>query len=633
MFTVTRSEHNPLLSPVHDHPWEAVGAFNASPIIRGKKTYLIYRAVSHADRLQNPHFAMSVIAQASSLDGHTYSDRAVFIAPSEEFDRYGCEDPRITKFKDTYYVTYTALGGFPFSKDTIKVGVALSKDLKTVDEKHIVTPFNAKAMAIFPEPINGKMAALLTINTDQPPSDICYAEFDKPKDLWSPKFWNAWKEKADEHTLQIRRTSNDQIELGAQPLKTSKGWLVIYSHIQNYFSGTRVFGIEALLLDLKYPKRIIGRTKGPFMVPETYYEHIGNVPQVVFPSGALIRKGNVELYYGAADTHTAMATIPLDTLLASLTEPAEKHIVRFPGNPIIAPREGVHWEDRGTLNPAAIDINKKIYILYRAVSDMNVSTLGLAVSSDGARIQERSDAPVYVPRAIFEKNNNPLKDCGCEDPRIVKIGQRLYMTYTGYNGSIPRVTATSISIKDFEQRKWEAWSEPQTVSPDGIDDKDAVIIPEMIDGKYMIIHRIDGVICADFVSSLDFSKEKIKKCIEILEPRPGMWDGAKVGISVPPLRTKEGWLVLYHGVSSEAKYRVGAILLDSKDPTNVIGRTAAPFLEPETDYEKNGVVPNVVFPCGMIQRGDDLLIYYGGADRVVCVATVKLQKILSMLKS
>ena len=126
------------------------------------------------------------------------------------------------------------------------------------------------------------------------------------------------------------------------------------------------------------------------MVADAYYERVGHVPNIVFPSGAMIEGNKLRLYYGAADTHCALATIPLDNLLASLLDPEENRVKRFPGNPIIAPRPNMEWEARGTCNPAAIELEKNIHILYRAVSSENISTFGYAISKDGLSID---DAP------------------------------------------------------------------------------------------------------------------------------------------------------------------------------------------------------------------------------------------------
>lgn len=633
MFTVTRPEHNPILSPLKEHYWEAAAAFNACPIIKDGETHIVYRAMSDPDLLRDPHIRMSVIGHAISKTGlGNFTDRHVLISPDADFDRFGCEDPRITLMDGMYYIFYTGLSGYPFSADNIKVAVALSKDLKTIQEKHPVTPFNAKAMAMFPEKIDGKMAALVTVNTDRKPSDICYVEFSKPEEIWSPDFWNAWYGNLDAHKVHARRKPEDQIELGAPPVRTDKGWLVIYSHIQRYGRPDQAFGIEAVLLDLNDPRKIIGRTKGPFMVPEQYYEHVGQVPHVIFPTGALVKGNVLEVHYGAADTHCAIATIPLDTFLASIIDDGKpKGFKRFKGNPILAPRPGRLWEMRGTINPGAIDIGNKTHIVYRAVSSQNVSTVGYATSSDGFSIDERPDKPIYFPRAPFEMNGNSQENYGCEDARIALIQDRIYMTYSAYDGTTPRVAVSSIGLKDFIDRRWSAWSAPQVITPPNIPDKDCIIIPEPIDGKYLIIHRVQLSICGDYVNSLDFSKEKITTCIELLAPRPGMWDGNKVGISTPPIKTDKGWLVIYHGISWSGIYRAGALMLDLKDPTVVLARTATPIFEPEESYEQSGVVPNVVFPCGLVVRGDTAYMYYGAGDSVSGVATISMKGLINML--
>jgi beta-1,2-mannobiose phosphorylase / 1,2-beta-oligomannan phosphorylase len=637
MFTVTRSEHNPILSPNEKHPWEAAAAFNGCPIIHNDKCYLVYRAMTEPQLLKEPHIRMSTIGRAISDDGTHYTDRAMLVQPDADFDRYGCEDPRVTKLGGSYYILYTALGGFPFSKENIRIAVAVSDDLNVIKEKHLVAPFNAKGMALFPQKINGKYAAVLTVNTDQPPSDICYAEFDRLEDLWSADYWKQWQENLDAHKIHIRRLPTDHLELGAVPVKTDQGWLLVYSHIQRYGHPDQVFGVEAILLDPNNPRTVIGRTKGPFMAPEAYYEHVGLVSNIVFPTGALIEKNeggrdSLKVYYGAADTFCAMATIPLDNLLRSLTGVEEKKIVRFPGNPIITPRPGYFWEQGGTINPAAIELNGMIHILYRAVSDKNVSTIGYAMSHDGLSIDERLEKPIYFPRMPFEIKAGSDRDYGCEDPRVMKIGDRVYMTYTAYDGSTPRVAVSSISEGDFLARRWGQWSEPRIITPPGIADKDAAILPERFRNRYMIFHRVGESVCADFVSTLDFAEEVVDECIEIIDPRRGMWDGGKVGISAPPVKTDRGWLLLYHGVSWSTTYRVGAVLLDLNDPTVILARTAIPLFEPEEEYERKGLVPNVVFPCGLVVRGNTAYIYYGGGDSVIGVATVKMSVLLQMLE-
>src|SRR5207245_2389050 len=132
---------------------------------------------------------------------------------------YGVEDPRITFLNGKYYIFYTALSMYPFTAYGIKIALAKTQDFKTF-EKHPVTPFNAKAMALFPDLINGKLAALLTINTDIPPAKIAVAYFDREEDLWSPYYWEEWYENVNSHIIHLLRDIRDQVELGAPPIKT-----------------------------------------------------------------------------------------------------------------------------------------------------------------------------------------------------------------------------------------------------------------------------------------------------------------------------------------------------------------------------------------------------------------------------
>jgi predicted GH43/DUF377 family glycosyl hydrolase len=254
------------------------------------------------------------------------------------------------------------------------------------------------------------------------------------------------------------------------------------------------------------------------------------------------------------------------------------------------------------------------------------------MSENGVDILERFEKPIYVPREDFENKKIPNGNSGCEDPRLTKLGKNIYMCYTAFDGiGPPRVAVSSISEKDFLARKWN-WSKPFLVTPQGFDDKDTCLFPQKFKTGYFVMHRVGGEICGDYLSSLDFKNEVVKKCIRIIGPRINMWDSSKVGITAPPIKTKYGWLLLYHGVSkSHSTYRVGAVLLDLKDPAIVLARSTDPIFSPEEDYEKFGVVNNVVFPCGMVVKDKLLYIYYGGADKVTGVAAMELDVILTAL--
>lgn len=633
MFITKRSHHNPILTPTQEHYWEAFATFNMSPIKRGRTIYGLYRAISARDTLRAPD-RISTVGIAKSSDGSHWSDRKIFIEPSEEWDKFGCEDPRVTHFEGKYYIFYTAISKFPLSADGIRIAVAVSSDLRHVDEKHLITPFNAKAMALFPERVNGKITAIFSAHTDSPPAKMALVQVDKIEDLWNEKFWNSWEQEINIHSIDPRRGEKDHVEVGAVPIKTKYGWLLVYSHIEDYFSDKRRFGIEVLLLDLENPQKIVGHTKGPIIVPEEPYETSGHIGNIVFPSGALVDGEILTIYYGASDTTVCKARINLEDLISSIFVETEArwHFKRLKNNPIIVPNPNHKWESKATFNPAAIDLDGKVHILYRALSEDNTSTMGYAISEDAALITERLNEPIYVPREDFEIKKVEGANSGCEDGRLTKMGKDLYMCYTAFDGvGPPRVAVTSIKESDFLARRWK-WTKPQLITPKNVDDKDACIFPEKVGGKYLILHRIGTDICADFLQTLDFRIETIKKCIRIFGPRPGAWDGNKVGIAAPPVKTKKGWLLIYHAVSEHHHtYRIGAVLLDPKDPTAVLARSADPIFSPEEEFEKIGVVNGVVFPCGMVVRDGLLYIYYGGADKVTGVATMEIDVLTNAL--
>jgi predicted GH43/DUF377 family glycosyl hydrolase len=307
-------------------------------------------------------------------------------------------------------------------------------------------------------------------------------------------------------------------------------------------------------------------------------------------------------------------------------------VERNPLNPILTPSFG--WQESEVFNPAAFEWKNKTHILYRAMNFENTSVVGHAISKDGFNIEEAERLPIYIPKEDFEiKKNLPNGNSGCEDPRVSVIDDKLYMLYTAYNGiDAPAVAATSISIKDFLKKKYENWTKPILISPHGIDDKDACILPEKVRGKYLFIHRIAHKICISFLDSLDFAVSKTENYTVMIEPRAGMWDSKKIGIACPPVKTTQGWVMFYHGISETGEYALGAILLDKNDPTKIISRTNSPIMRPVMDYEKIGIVPNVVFPCGAITKGKYIYLYYGGADKVVCSGRIETKKMLEILK-
>jgi predicted GH43/DUF377 family glycosyl hydrolase len=332
---------------------------------------------------------------------------------------------------------------------------------------------------------------------------------------------------------------------------------------------------------------------------------------------------------------------------------------RFEGNPILAPQPRHWWESKAVFNPGVIYESGKVHIVYRAIGDSDVSVFGYASSVNGFQIGERLSEPIYIPREPFEGagllQSTPSEEevpypstedddeayvsgggrGGCEDPRLTRIGDRIFMTYVAFDGySPPRVALTSIPVEDFLSHRWH-WKKPVLISPPGVVDKNACILPEKINSKYVIFHRIYPNILIDFVDDLDYfdGATRFLKGEFRIRPRASSWDSRKVGGGAPPIKTNEGWLFIYHAVGNQdpGRYKIGAMLLDLKDPTRVLSRPKEPILEPRAWYESEGLKSGVIYPCGAVVIGDRLLVYYGGADKVTCLASAKLDEVLSYL--
>ena len=636
MVEMRRSEENPIIIPMSENSWEADGAFNGCPVYDGNKVHFVYRAVSHPQEINGFELPLSTIGYAVSNDGIHFKNRRQFIKPENDWEQYGCEDPRVSRLNGKYFIFYTALSTFPFCAPCIKVGVAITRDFKKIQEKHLVTPFNSKAMSLFPEKVAGRYAVVLSVNTDLPPTRIAVAYFDREEQMWSPTYWEGWYSMLNDNIIPLERSPKDHIEAGAPPIRTKYGWLLIYSYIQNYFAPPAVFGIEAALLDINNPQRIIARTDKPLLVPQEEYEKYGKVPNIVFPTGALVKEGLLHIYYGAADTTCAVATCKLESLLEDMLESRIKQIrlYRFEGNPIIKPDPNLAWQKRAVFNPTALYEYGRVHLAYRAMSDDNTSVIGYASSADGYNFEDRPREPIYTPRENFEAKLVPGGNSGCEDPRLTRIGDMIYLLYTAFNGrSEPRVALSYIKVDDFISRCWN-WSRPILISPPNVPDKDAAIFPKLIKGKYAILHRFGVSIWLDYVDDLQFGDNKWLKGSIIMSPKDELSDTEKVGISGPPIETREGWLLLYHCVSRKTQpmtYYVAVALLDLKDPSKVLARRKVPILQPEMSYELYGQVNNVVFPCGAVVIGEELFVYYGGADSVIGVATMKLSELMNSL--
>jgi predicted GH43/DUF377 family glycosyl hydrolase len=288
---------------------------------------------------------------------------------------------------------------------------------------------------------------------------------------------------------------------------------------------------------------------------------------------------------------------------------------RFKNNPILKPIKQHPWESRYVFNPAMIRLDGRIHIFYRAMGDDMVSRLGYASLADNHHIDERLPHPVFEPATYYERR-------GCEDPRLTFLEGRCIMTYTAY-GEIYQIGVTSISVENVLKKKWE-WGERYYPFPN-VRNKNAVIFPRRVDGRYTMIHRLDPDIYITYSNDLrTWGENRL-----VMKPRSGAWDCVKIGAAGPPVELDAGWLLIYHGVDENRIYRLGAVVLDRENPEKVVYRSKMPILEPEEDYERFGQVPNVVFSCGSVLIGSKLLISYGGADTVIGCTTLDLNEIIT----
>jgi predicted GH43/DUF377 family glycosyl hydrolase len=290
-------------------------------------------------------------------------------------------------------------------------------------------------------------------------------------------------------------------------------------------------------------------------------------------------------------------------------------MARFEGNPILGPIPENSWESRYVFNPAMFEVGGLVHFLYRAMGEDMVSRLGYASSPDGCNITERLSHPVFEPL-------NPFEARGVEDPRVTIMRDTCVMAYTAF-GEIPQVGITSILAGNVLKKNW-VWGERTYPFP-GMINKNATLFPRRINRAYVLFHRIDPNICIAY----SYDMKQWHDNGVVMKPREDRWDCLKVGVAGQPLELKEGWLQIYHGVDKNRIYRLGALLLDFDNPSKINYRSEKPFLEPLEDYECNGLVPNVVFSCGAVLRGDEVLISYGASDSVICVSNFKINELLS----
>lgn len=287
---------------------------------------------------------------------------------------------------------------------------------------------------------------------------------------------------------------------------------------------------------------------------------------------------------------------------------------RLSDQPILRPKKNRPWEAGAVFNCAAIYDKGLVHLIYRATDIASngkkgkyINSLGYAVSKNGVDFN-RMEEPILA-------NDVPQELRGPEDPRVVKVNGTFYMMYTGYGGRFDGDYRICLATSE----NLISWTRQGVVLDE--ENKDASLFPQKIDGKWVMLHRRAPDIWLAFSDNLKNWTGHIKIMGPILD---SSWENKKIGIAGPPIETKDGWLLIYHAVDADHRYRLGAALLDRDNPACVLARYPKPILEAELDWEVNGYIPNVVFSCGQAVIGDDIYVYYGGADTVIGVAGMRI---------
>ena len=311
---------------------------------------------------------------------------------------------------------------------------------------------------------------------------------------------------------------------------------------------------------------------------------------------------------------------------------------RLPGNPIVRPSQITFARASGAFNPGVcVDrASDRVVLLVRVYEeDTKRSCLALALSSDGEHIDEIRDRPAVARDA-------PYEEWGAEDARITWLEEeeRYAITYTGYSPIGPRVCL--ITTDDLLDPSRYIRHGPRIAG----ENKNCVVFPRKVDGQYVILHRpMPRIVCVR-VDALE--DEWPIEGVELLGPKPGTWRSSRVGAGAPPIATRLGWLFPFHGATTIEEgnvYSMGWCLLDIDEPERVLFVSDTPPLTPTAPYEiEPGPIPQVdmanfrtgvrvVFPQGLVERGDDLLVYYGAADVSIAAARVNREALLSSIEA
>ena len=297
---------------------------------------------------------------------------------------------------------------------------------------------------------------------------------------------------------------------------------------------------------------------------------------------------------------------------------------RHPANPILLPDPTSDWACYNVFNPAVIHHNGLFHMHYRAQGLDWVSRIGYAVSQDGVH-WNRLRRPVLEPHDGSDSR-------GVEDPRVTEIDGVFYMCYTAYGREFegpgePTHAGGGILPMIARSHNLITWERLGPIAR-GEDNKDHVLFPRKIRGRYAALHRRRPHVWLAY--SEDLLRWPEQDMAPIYGPRgddPEAWDSRSVGSNGVPIETPEGWLCINHGYDADHVYRFGVILLDLDDPTKVLRRPKPAIFWPQELWELRGDVPNVVFSCANVVVGDQVYVYYGGGDHVIGLATCDLAEL------
>ena len=298
-------------------------------------------------------------------------------------------------------------------------------------------------------------------------------------------------------------------------------------------------------------------------------------------------------------------------------------INRYSNNPILL-KEDVSFPVNSIFNPGAVKYKNEYVLVCRVEMPDGRSSFVLAKSKDGKNFKVESK-PCLTPKD--HENYSKYVEWGIEDSRVTKIGSKYYLTYTGYSRFQPLVMLAE--TEDFKKFKIHGpISEPSN--------KDCALFPEKINGYYYKIDRPSAEQRHDIWISKSPNLIHWGSYEFLTEPTAGTWEANKIGISTQPVKTKAGWLVLYHGVRGfgiSSIYKLGVMLLDLKNPSKIIGKSTEPIISPDLNYERIGDVGNVIFSNGwIIEERGEVKIYYSGADTNICLATTTVDYLISLCK-